>query len=82
MEIEQPTGLEAAQALQHDAEPFQLFSISNKQYTTLTATNFGATVLSLIIKDKEGKSKDVVLGYDEPSAYLRDECYFGSLVGR
>lgn len=82
MEIEQPTGLEAAQALQHDAEPFQLFSISNKQGTTLTATNFGATVLSLVIKDKEGKSKDVVLGYDEPMAYIRDECYFGSVVGR
>lgn len=82
MEIEQPTGKALVKALHKDTGKFQLITLTNKRGTRLTATNFGATVLSLIIQDKEGNSRDVVLGYDEPAAYEDDECYFGSVVGR
>jgi len=82
VEIEQPTVKALAKALHNDTGKFQLFTLTNKHNTTLTATNFGATVLSLIIKDKEGNGRDIVLGYDEPAAYENDECYFGSVVGR
>ncbi|MEG1862226.1 MAG: aldose epimerase family protein [Oscillospiraceae bacterium] len=50
----------------------------------LSVINFGATIQSLIIKDKEGKDRDVVLGFDNMEQYLSDEkrTYFGAVCGR
>ncbi|PSR95817.1 Aldose 1-epimerase [Actinidia chinensis var. chinensis] len=45
-------------------------------------TNFGATVLSLILPDKKGKLDDVVLGFETIDGYKNDSTYFGALVGR
>ncbi|KAK8586865.1 hypothetical protein V6N13_085884 [Hibiscus sabdariffa] len=45
-------------------------------------TNWGATIMSLIIPDKHGKPGDVVLGYDTVKDYKNDTTYFGSIVGR
>ncbi|KAE8694329.1 3-dehydroquinate synthase-like [Hibiscus syriacus] len=40
-------------------------------------TNWGATIMSLVIPDKHGKRGDIVLGYD-----TNDTTFFGSVVGR
>ncbi|XP_057472792.1 uncharacterized protein LOC130761325 [Actinidia eriantha] len=45
-------------------------------------TNFGATVLSVILPDKNGKLDDVVLAFETMDAYKNDSTYFGALVGR
>ncbi|XP_015067461.1 aldose 1-epimerase isoform X1 [Solanum pennellii] len=45
-------------------------------------TNYGATVLSVILPDKNGKLDDVVLGYDSIDDYKNDTTYFGGLIGR
>ncbi|KAK3035658.1 hypothetical protein RJ639_032530 [Escallonia herrerae] len=45
-------------------------------------TNFGATVLSVILPDKNGKLDDVVLGFETLDDYKNDSTYFGALVGR
>ncbi|GMI99210.1 hypothetical protein like AT3G47800 [Hibiscus trionum] len=45
-------------------------------------TNWGATIMSLVIPDKHGKPGDVVLGYDRVKDYKNDTTYFGSVVGR
>ncbi|KAF8408069.1 hypothetical protein HHK36_007210 [Tetracentron sinense] len=45
-------------------------------------TNWGATIISLLLPDREGKLADVVLGYDSISGYMNDTVYFGATVGR
>ncbi|GAB4853519.1 hypothetical protein Ancab_017710 [Ancistrocladus abbreviatus] len=45
-------------------------------------TNWGATVISVILPDKNGKLDDVVLGYDSVDDYKNDTTYFGAIVGR
>ncbi|XAR50075.1 Aldose 1-epimerase [Bertholletia excelsa] len=45
-------------------------------------TNWGATVLSVILPDKNGKLDDVVLGFQTLDGYKNDSTYFGALVGR
>ncbi|MEG2053298.1 MAG: aldose epimerase family protein [Oscillospiraceae bacterium] len=48
----------------------------------LTVANLGATVLSLLVKDKDGQFVDVVLGYDTVYDYQRQTGYMGATVGR
>ncbi|KDP45488.1 hypothetical protein JCGZ_09737 [Jatropha curcas] len=60
------------------AEFFEL----KKGNITLKLTNWGATIVSLIIPDKTGKPVDVVLGYDTIAEYEKDTEYFGATVGR
>nr|GMC69712.1 aldose 1-epimerase [Ipomoea batatas]GMC72081.1 aldose 1-epimerase [Ipomoea batatas] len=45
-------------------------------------TNYGATVLSVIFPDQNGKLDDVVLGFGSIDEYKNDTTYFGGLVGR
>lgn len=45
-------------------------------------TNWGATVISVILPNKCGKLDDVVLGYDSIKDYQNDTTYFGAIVGR
>lgn len=49
---------------------------------SLKVTNYGATVLSVILPDKNGKLADVVLGFESLKDYTNDTTYFGALVGR
>ncbi|KAI4342565.1 hypothetical protein MLD38_027179 [Melastoma candidum] len=51
---------------------------------SLTArfTNYGATMLSLVLPDKHGDLADVVLGYANLDSYKNDTTYFGAIVGR
>ncbi|XP_042513675.1 galactose mutarotase-like [Macadamia integrifolia] len=45
-------------------------------------TNWGASIVSVILPDKHGKLDDIVLGYDKISTYKNDTTYFGATVGR
>ncbi|PON40405.1 Aldose 1-epimerase [Trema orientale] len=49
---------------------------------SVNLTNWGATIISLVLPDKYGKLADVVLGYDSINEYKNDTCYIGALVGR
>ena len=49
---------------------------------TARVTDYGATLVSLLVPDKEGNVADVVLGYDDVNAYATSEGYLGSTVGR
>ena len=45
-------------------------------------TDFGATLVNLMVPDKEGKIADVVLGFDEAASYGGSGTYMGATVGR
>ena len=41
------------------------YEIGNGRGVRLIATDFGATVVSIFVKDKNGTERDVILGYDD-----------------
>ncbi|XP_052176719.1 uncharacterized protein LOC127791029 [Diospyros lotus] len=49
---------------------------------SMKLTNYGATVLSLILPDRNGKLDDIVLGFETIDGYKNDTTYFGATVGR
>ncbi len=60
-----------------------LYTLTNGKGMQAQITDFGATVFSLIVPDKDGKPLDVVLGYDDPLGYEGPSgTFFGATVGR
>ena len=59
----------------------KIFRLKNEKIS-VDVSNFGGTILSIIVKDKEGKQQDVVLGYDHLEDYAHYDGYLGALVGR
>ncbi|MGN0335173.1 MAG: aldose epimerase family protein [Lachnospiraceae bacterium] len=60
-----------------------LYEITNKAGMKAVVTDFGATLHSLFVPDKDGNLRDVVWGYDAVSGYEIDNGpYFGATVGR
>lgn len=51
-------------------------------FVTLIVLDYGAIIQKLLVKDKNGKSRNVVVGYDFPDDYLKDEYFLGACVGR
>lgn len=61
-----------------------LYTLTNPAGTEVCITNFGGRVVSLMVPDKNGALKDVVLGFDSVQAYFPESNLsdFGSSVGR
>lgn len=59
-----------------------LYTMTNDAGMSASVTDFGATLVHLEVPDKEGKTKDVVLGYDDALGYQQGDCFFGATVGR
>ena len=47
-----------------------------------TISDFGGTLVSLLVPDKSGILADVVLGYEEAASYIACGAYLGATVGR
>ena len=65
-----------------DGETAGLYTIANKNGMTAEITDYGAALVSLVVKDKTGKDTNVVLGYDSADIYERQDASFGAVVGR
>ena len=63
-------------------EQVSLYTISNQQGMEIAVTDLGATLVKVIVKDKNGNPKDVVLGYDTPQKYEEADKFFCAIVGR
>jgi len=57
------------------------YTLTNKT-AQVKIIDYGATVVSLTMPDKNGKLEDIVLGYDTPQDYAKGTSYFGAIVGR
>lgn len=44
--------------------------------------DYGVTIRSLLVPDRNGKAVDVVLGYDTLEEYISNPGYFGAVIGR
>ena len=62
-------------------EEATLYTISNG-HITATVTDFGATLVSLLVPDAKGNIADVVLGCDDAMGYAKGTCFLGCVVGR
>lgn len=66
-----------------DGKNVTLYTLKNAKGATVTITNYGGRIVSLLVPNKEGKLTDVVLGYDSIGAYRKKgEPFFGALIGR
>jgi aldose 1-epimerase len=63
-------------------EEVKLFTLTNSHGMEAGITNYGARVTSLKVPDKTGQLADVVLGFDSLDGYLKQNPYFGAIVGR
>lgn len=63
-------------------ETVYIFKIRTSESGYFEVTNLGATWVSAVVPDKDGKYSDVILGYNHLEGYLRDTSYMGSTVGR
>ena len=59
-----------------------LYTITNSNGLTLKVTDYGCTIQSILVPDKNGQPGDVVLGFDTLEGYLQDHPYIGTIVGR
>jgi len=64
-----------------DGRPVEKISLCEGGLSAEIIT-YGAALRALRVPDKEGKSVDVVLGYDSVAGYEENEGYVGAVVGR
>ncbi|WP_317367679.1 aldose epimerase family protein [uncultured Tyzzerella sp.] len=62
-------------------EPYKIITLKNNNIT-IKLTNIGASIVSAILKDKNGNDVDVILGFDNPKGYLNNEFCLGATIGR
>ena len=65
-----------------DGQQTDLYILTNKNGMEVAITNYGGTVVTLKVPDRNGKIEDVVLGYDKLEDYEAGKAYFGATVGR
>lgn len=58
------------------------YALENLNGMKLVVSDFGANILEIHTKDKNGELKDVVLGYDKIEDYFQNSPGFGATVGR
>ncbi len=61
--------------------PVSLYTIDNGKGVSADVTNYGGLMVNLYIPDRNGKSENVMLGFDDLAGY-KDSPYFGALIGR
>lgn len=59
-----------------------LYTLKNKAGMEVCITNFGARIVSIMVPDKNGEMKDVVLGFDNIKDYINVPSDFGAAIGR
>ncbi|MBR3763827.1 MAG: galactose mutarotase [Clostridia bacterium] len=65
-----------------EGKPVTLFTMTNKSGASVSVTDFGAIVTSIIVPDKNGAMADVTLGFDAFDRYEGDHAFMGDIVGR
>ncbi|MBV9572617.1 MAG: galactose mutarotase [Acidobacteriales bacterium] len=65
-----------------DGQQVDIYILKNKSGMEAAITNYGATLVSLKVPDRNGRLDDVVLGYDDLAGYETDKAYLGATVGR
>jgi aldose 1-epimerase len=65
-----------------DGQPVEVYTLSNKKGMVAKIMTYGATLTELHVPDKNGKTADVVLGFNDFDTYAAGHPFFGSTAGR
>ena len=58
------------------------FVMENENGMKVAVLDYGCTVQSILVPDRDGVLRDVALGYDDASCYEKGSCFLGAFVGR
>lgn len=65
-----------------DGDSTNLYVLTNDNGMEVTITNYGGRIVSVMVPDKDGNFKDVVLGFDNIDDYTAVDNNFGATIGR
>jgi len=65
-----------------DGKEVFLYTLTNTNGIVVKITNYGGIITSILMPDKNGKTGDIVLGFDSLTPYFSNTPYFGAIVGR
>jgi aldose 1-epimerase len=58
------------------------YTLTNIHGLVMKVINYGCTITTLMVPDRNGLIEDIVLGYDHLEGYLQSDAYLGCVVGR
>ena len=67
---------------QVNGDSTDLFVLKDANGMEVCITNFGGRIVSIMVPDKNGEMKDVVLGFDSIQDYINIPSDFGASIGR
>ncbi|MDR3235253.1 MAG: galactose mutarotase [Prevotellaceae bacterium] len=70
------------QTTPHPKGELQLFTMTNAGGASVSVSNIGAGIVSVVVPDRAGKPLDVALGYKSQADYFADAPYIGKTAGR
>ena len=62
-------------------EDLFLYTITNENGTQLSVLNFGCVIYKFLFAGKDGKVRDLILGFEDVKDYFNDGKCFGAIVG-
>lgn len=65
-----------------DGTPVTCWTLTNDSGMQAEVLDYGVTIRTLVVPDKNGAPVDVVLGYDTLEEYVNNGGYFGATIGR
>jgi aldose 1-epimerase len=65
-----------------DGRAVTLFTLENSQGMSVTMHNLGASVVTVMVPDRAGKTVNVNLGFDSLAGWEKNSPFFGCIVGR
>ncbi len=65
-----------------DGKQVTIVTVVNDKGMGMEVMDYGATLVSVTVPGKDGKLRDVVLGYDDVADYMRHGGYLGATIGR
>ncbi|MDB5156554.1 MAG: aldose 1-epimerase [Mucilaginibacter sp.] len=65
-----------------DGKQVQLYQLKNKAGMQVAVTNYGAYLVGAWVPNRAGDLTSVIVGFDTIQGLLKQECYYGAVVGR
>lgn len=65
-----------------DGTPVDLYTLTSAGGVVCKILNYGGIVTEIQVPDRNGKTTDVVLGFDDLQSYRERSRYYGAIVGR
>lgn len=65
-----------------DGQKVSAFEMRNEKGMLVRVLDYGCTIQSITVPDRNGMPIDVVLGYDDIASYENGSCYYGATIGR